>query len=659
MVVTDEKAERAGNKDERENHPLVDLVMDRFEKANSWRSSGCRIMGESPMEWIERMDRAYHKQHEASELEQFPWMRSYFGLIQLKVNATHAWGKNQFLNQRFTPFTLEPTPLADLPKHLDDQAQGRFRSLLLRRLQESGATPDMLIDPALGTLRPEVVPQLEELMRVEKDAARQISHDIAARACNRHARVIKDQLIEGQWHEAFDKTLFDQCLYPYGAMAVERGEIVKWNWQGNRIKRQWETGWRFRHIPVRQVYHAPDARHAQDGSFFIEEITRSKSDLYQLKHSDGAFTDAIDELIAATDSDGYRGDWMHSLTGQGNDTETVFGRDSDVTTLRMQGEVCGSDLADTGLSVNDEDLISITVEVCDGRLLYFDARPFIEGQRSYFSASYVRNSGDAAGISIGMMLYDRQLRINRLEFYGAANERMAHGPVIEQLQRAFAEGETFSFAPWTQVYRSAVAERGDQAIRFHQAQPLWGAIQNQLMAQLVLADHESGIPAFASQGTTAGPQLPTLGQTIVHHQAAAKGIQSWLENNDDQIIAPTIQCMYHDNLIYLKDRSIEADARVHAQGALGAMTRELQGARIAQALPQIIQGAQIGAETGSPLVPTQVARVAMNTFLSELGLPVEQIADNPDTDYTANPMQSAAPGLAIPSGDGRSRVGGL
>ncbi len=638
-----------------EQNPLVDLVMSRYAEAASWKSS-CNVMGASINTWIGRMHRAYHLIHEPSELEQYPNMEAYFGLIHLKVNATWAWGKNQFINQKFAPFVLAPTPDADLPEHLEAQAKARFKQELVRRLTDSGATPEMLIDPTMRVIRTDILPQLTDLMRVEKERARQINYEIASRACKRHTRIIKDQLIEGSWHTAYSAMLFDQALYPFGCMAVERGDTIKWSWSGSRIVRKREEGWTFRHVPVDRAFHAPDCLTAQDGSYFIEQVDRSMADLYQMRSAPNAMPDEIDALLSDIANAGISSSgWMSDNTEVNTLAASVSQpRSGTITTIRMVGEILGSDLAGaSGLSVSDHEVVSVTIEVCNGHLLWFDARPYIDAQRPYVSASYVASNDGPAGPSIGMMLHYRQRRLNRLDLYTQASEAMAHGPVIEQMQAAFANNDQFSFAPWSHVMSGGLAT-GERGLKFHQATPLWSQLYSQLYAHLQLADHECGIPAFAAYGASAGPQIPTLGQTIVHHQAAAKGIQSWLENNDDRVISPVIQVMYHDNLVYLKDPSIEADARVHAQGALGAMARELQAAQIGQAMPQIIQGAQLPDGQGGTLVPTDVAKRAMATFLGQLGLPVDPGSNDPTTDYQPEPYSTGAPGITTQSPDGRS-----
>lgn len=653
MTVSDGVERPRPEESDGERHPLVDIVLGRYEQAKAFRRSGCNLMGASVDTWIDRMDRAYNKVHEPEELHAFPMMRAYFGLIQLKVDATVAWGKNQFLNQRFTPFTISPTPDAELPEHLENQAKAAFKSLLMQKLMASGADPQMMLDPGTGALRMDILPQVQEMMRMEKERARKLNYNIASRACNRHTRVLKDQMIEGGWADEFSSVMFDQCLYPYGAMSVNRGPVIKWAWNGNRHVRKFVEGPIFRHIEVRRAYHAPDAKSAQDGAYFIEEVIRSQSDLHQMRQSEFSFEDNIDALMAAVQSGESGSEWSEQTISSDYGTSPIFGRSDDVVTIRMEGELLGSDLDSVpGLNLDPSEVVSVTIEICDGLLLWFDAKPFIEDQRGYFSASYVRDTRYAAGISVGMKLWDRQIRTNRLDFYQQASERMAHGPVIEQLQRAFSD-EQFRFAPWTQVYSSANTT-GERGIKFHQAAPLWRQLYQQFFSHLQLADHESGIPAFAAYGAQTG-SVPTLGQSVMLHQGAAKGIQAWTENNDDRIIAPVVDMLYHQNLIEMNDPSIQADAKIHARGALGAVARELQATRITQALPQLIQGTQMQGENGQPLVPTSVADQAMRAFITELGLVTDDDGlPDPTTDYSQGAFSDAAPGLDMPPVDGRS-----
>lgn len=629
---------------------LAKLVLDRYERARTYKAGGCQLMGASIDEWIGRMQRAYNKIHEPSELEQFPNMRAYFGLTQMKVNATHGWGRNQLLGQSQAPFVLEPTDIPELPQHLEQRGQAAFRTEVMAKLLKGGADPQMLLDPATGALRAPFVPLLERLAKSSKAKMRQLASDLAMEACGNHTRLIRDELKEGGWQEAFDAAMFDEVLYPFGCMAV--GEWVErpaHAWRGNRFVVKNKMCMTFRHVPVELAFHADDSTSAKDGSFFIEKVERSRANLIQLKADDRSVPSAIDQLLEArqyTTRD-WLGNWAQGkgpVNSQWQDADTI-------TVIRMQGEVLGSDLHDAGItsvSVDKSELLTITAEVCDDVTIWFDVRPYRPNERNYVSSSYQKNMRGPGGLSIGMMLWDRQKRLNRLDYYQQASERMAHGPVIEQMADAMATPEDFQFVPWStfQANPERLASMS-QALRFHQAAPQWAPLYQQFQNHLALADQECGIPAFAAYGSNVGSQIPTLGQETIRFEAAAKGIQSWLQNNDDDVIEPTISLLYYQNLEHFNDQSIESDANVKPLGAVGALEKAKAHMQIVGALPNILKVAQVPGEDGAPMVPPKLVAGAVRTFFQELGLPVDRDWPDPAGSFNLEHQPNRAPGMQV------------
>jgi hypothetical protein len=630
---------------------VAKIVLDRYERARKHKAGGCSIMGASVDEWIQRMDRAYNKIHEPGELEQFPNMRAYFGLTQMKVNATHSWGRNQLLGQSQSPFVLEPTDIPDLPKHLELRGQAAFRSEVMAKMLAAGADPQTLLDPRTGALREPFLPILEKLARDSKGKVRQMAYDLAQEACNNHSRVLKDQLKEGGWQEAFDAMMFDEVLYPFGCMAVaEWQERPTHTWSGNKYVVKPKLGMRFRHVPVDLAFHAPDATSAKDGSFFIEKIERDRANLMQLKLDDRSMPGAIDEILTKrhTTNRDWLGQWTNA-TSRPMDSEWADGET--ITCIRHQGEVLASDLKRAGvsaLSADDAELLTLTVEVCDDMVVWFDVEPWHPNHRNYVSSSYQKNMRSAAGMSIGMMLWDRQKRLNRLDYYQQASERMAHGPVIEEMADAMANPAEFQFTPWSS-FRANPDRLAtmSQALRFHQAAPQWASLYTQFSQHLALGDQECGIPAFAAYGSNVGSQIPTLGQETIRFEAAAKGIQSWLQNNDDDAIEPTISLMYSENLEHLNDKSIESDAIVKPLGAVGALEKAKAHMQIVGALPNILKVAQVPGEDGRAMVPPKLVAAAVRTFFQELGLPVDR--DWPDQSGALAPetLPNRAPGMQV------------
>lgn len=642
-------AESAITESENIADPAAIIVLRRFAESLAWRNSA-QVMGASVSTWLHRMDLAYNKVYEPQELASYPNRRAYFGLINFKVNTTHAWFRNLLLNQRWHPFTITPTPVPDLPDFLDDQAFSRFRLRFLNHLSKSGLQPDDLLGPD-GNIYPALQPAIKQWMAQEADQARQLQYQMASRATEAHTRVIQDQMIEGEWHAANKKVLFDICLNPYGTLAVEMGRVLSRTFNGSRHVNQWKPhGYTFRHVRAKDSFHAPDADSARNGSFFIERLYRTPQAIAGLKGSKYAIADGIDQVLLALQQESADGGDLDIAADA--EFSPHLQPDGTLMCLRMSGNLYGSDIRGirNAPMVNDDDLLSVVIEVAGNRAIYFEAKPFGNEQRGYFSASYSGGVNGAAGISIGMMLYDRQMRMNRLDFFAALSEIMAHGPVIERRSQGMQDASGFTYRPWRE-YESAVDAK-ERALHFHQAQPMWTPLTAQFIQHLQFADHESGIPAFAAYGVRAGSN-PTLGQDVIQYNAASKGVQAAVENYDDDIISPSVTFMYDGNMARLDDPSIKADARIHARGALGAMNKESQMAQTAQTLPILERAAQTPGTDGAPMLDPAILATAYRQVARQQGLPVgEYHPDEFDSTITTN----GQPGIAAPGADGRSRL---
>uniref|UniRef100_UPI002431E556 hypothetical protein n=2 Tax=Rodentibacter pneumotropicus TaxID=758 RepID=UPI002431E556 len=389
-TFNDEKIEMPDNEDELEEvyDELAERVMECFRQAKSYRSS-MQIQGKTVDDWIRRLDDAYHKIHDGEELVSRKNMRSYFGLIQIKINMVASYMRSKYASPTNPPFNITPTPIVELPENKKDQGLERVKAALLNRMIESGLPPEALLGDD-GFLLPKIAKFIEDQSKEAKALLRQEELQIASEATAKMITLIKDQLVENNFSQTLSESLFDIALMPVMVIGYDNQAVVDYQWQKNKYVKKTVIRPTFRRINPINAFFAPDATNAQDGSFFIELTKRTKAQLSSFlgKEELGYNDEALRCVINTGDTH-----WL----GLNTDNKGVLDYmlvDNEIHTLRCQMLIQGKDLIDYGVSSIKEseadDYFNTDIEVCDGRVIRCQIAAHPKGERTYFSASYKR-----------------------------------------------------------------------------------------------------------------------------------------------------------------------------------------------------------------------------------------------------------------------------
>lgn len=256
---------------------LAEKVVECFRQGKSYRSS-LLVQGRSVEDWLIRLEEAYHKIHDQEELAKRPNMRSYFGLIQMKVNNVASYMRSKYANPTNPPFNITPTPVVELPESKREQGLEKVKATLLNKLIEAQLPPEAIVGED-GFLLPEVVKFIDEQAKSAKALLQQEELEIASLATSNMVNLIKDQLIEGRFTQTLSESLFDIALMPVMVVAYENEAVVDYQWNKNRYEKKTVIRPTFRRVNPKNVFFAPDSTNAQDGSFFIELAKRTKAQL--------------------------------------------------------------------------------------------------------------------------------------------------------------------------------------------------------------------------------------------------------------------------------------------------------------------------------------------------------------------------------------------
>lgn len=640
--INKEQVELPSNESELEDvqDNLADRVLENFRLARSYRASK-RIMGRTIDDWFRRLSNAYNKEHEAEELEECENMSSYFGLIHIKTNMAASYMRSKYINPNNPPFAINATPIVELPKDKRDKGLERVKAKLLNKLIETGLPSEALVGDD-GFLLPEIAKIIEQQSKEVKETLRQEELMLASDATSKMTKLIKDQLIEGGFTSAASESFFDVMLMPMMVVSFENESAIEHIWNKNKIVAKNIIRPTFRRVDPVNAYFAPDATSAQDGSFFIELLNRSKAQLASFIGADdlGYFDEVIKDIIENGDND-----WLNSEFEEKFLDKSL--NDDEVSILRCQMLVSGSDLAEYGVEIKEDEkfkYFNADIEVCNYRVIRCNIVAHPNGERTYFSASYKREAGNPYGISVGMMIYDRQLVINRVQYSMLLNSRYSAGPMLEINAAAFDNPADVTLKPFTRVFSNPSGDHNYRGITPHQIQPTFPMLYGFLVNQIRLADDECGLPSFLNGNAGLQGAGSTLGGLAMMTDNAVLGLEDCAFNIDEYFIRPAVTLLYVRNLLG-SDDSVKADAKVVATGLLGLKAELDRAKQLAGLVPQMGQMSQSG------VIPQQMYADTVRDYFKTLGVDTDRYmpSNGVQSDLANIQLDSSVNGL-----DGRS-----
>lgn len=607
---------------------LANLVTDQFNRARSYRSSA-RVMGKTVDEWFRLLYQAYNKIHEQEELDSHPGMSTYFALVQIKANMTASYLRSKFVGSGDkAPFNIEPTPIVELSKKMSDRAFNIVKMNLAMKLAESGIPQEAIIQN--GFINPTIAKYVTEVAKNSKELQRQEEFKMASLATGKMKKKIQDQLIESHYSYAVTELLYDMALYPYAVVAYDNEIVENTKWSGNKYIKERVSKPSFRRINPMNIYFAPDATSAQDGEFIIELMSRSRDEMLgfvgikEYGYIDDAILDVVENCSP---------NWAE-IVGEDGQSKQV---DENVyTVLKCQTLVSGSDLSSYGVKIKESrmnDYFVADIEVVDRRVIRCQVVNHPKGERTYYSASYKRVAGIPYGISVGMMVYDRQLVVNRVQYSMLANSMYSSGPSFEINSNAFDHIGDVSFRPYSKFY-SNPKDHSVVPVRMHNVQPTF-LMQFKLMQdQIRLADDECGLPAFLNGDTGLRGAGRTLGGLAIMQDNAVLGLENCASNIDEFIIRPLVSLLYSRNMISDGDDDMKADAKIQATGLLGLKAEVDKAKALAGVVPQL------GALKEQGVVTDELFAGTVRDYLESLGLPVDNYMPNSAAQFDLNTVSS-------------------
>ena len=552
----------------------------------------------------------------------------YVGLCSLKQRAAESWLIDIIVNNIEKPWTLDSTPEPDLPQSL----KLKVVDLLLKELPNFN-TFDALKDRA-GQLKAAVT----SLAKKASDATTQ-----------RMETHISDQLTEGGWAGTFAQYVAQLTTYPSAILRgpVEIG-VPTAKWSGDKLEVKRGTQLTVRTVSPFNAFPSADATSAQNGSYFIENIEYTQSDLHDLIGVP-SFSAANIRAVLDKYETGFNPTTIErSQENALQDKETGLDAKLGLETLIYNGKIKGKLLAAKGVLVEDpQKYYECEVWVIGDLVIRAVLNPNPLGKRPLYSTSFTKVDGKFWGKGVICLVYDAERVCNASCRALVRNMGYASGPIGEVVSDRLADGEDPSDLRPYNIFRVGpdLTGTGAPAFKFHNVTAIGSDLMAVFDKYMKLADDLSGVPAYVLGNPQVAGAGRTLGGLSMLMGNAAKGIKNVQLNIDRDIITGVVEAFYMYNMLTSKDSTIKADAKVVARGATGLLQRELAQTRTVEIL-QMLQPYTVPGPDGKAIVEPDSLRYLLREILKNTGIDVDKAIPDP---YASDANSELAGALGGPN----------
>ena len=564
----------------------------------------------------------------------------FVDLTETKCRAASAWIREIVLPVGEQPWGVDPTPIPELPMPLK-------QAVVRKALEQANQVMTQVSEADGGVMDPTEFKDLAlDLTEKLRDEAETMLQRKAKDRAKRMERQIADRLTQGGYAKAMDGFVEDFVTYP---AAILKGPVYtrkrELEWGANfepKVSDNPRQTW-FRVSPF-DCYPAPASRDPQQGDF-IERVRFRREELYDLKGLPGYKDDQIDDALLDY-SNGHLEGWLWTeAERQRLEQETLYmwlSPPGVIDALNYWGGVPGWKLMSWGVTSVDGKPLEETrdyecnVLICGRYVLYAAINPDPLNKRPYHRACYDEIPGAFWGRSIPDLCSTSQKMCNSLASALADNLSISSGPQVWVHGDRLADGEqTLEMFPWKIWQLKSDAQQGvNPGIGFFQ--PMSNA--DSLMATFdkweMKADDATGIPRYTYGNEHIGGAGDTASGLSMLMNSAAKGLRRGISNIDANVIGPTIEMTFINEMLYNPDDSIKGDCVPVPRGAAAILIRESAQQRRMQFLNM----------TANPidqqLVGGKYRLALLRETASAMELPVDEVVPSDDA-YEQQQAQAA------------------
>ena len=555
-----------------------------------------------------------------------------------------------FVGSTAQPYTINATPVVDLPEDVEAQLLGKIERELETFIAINGGD--------VGAVRAQVT-EMRQAVQLEENRK-------ASVAADRLRTIIADRLYDADWEAQFIDFIDHFCIYPAAIMkapAVNTRTTMRWD--GTTVSPTTETVRQVENISPFDFFPAPYATDIQTADYVIERRRLTRNELLQLGSASGYDVDVIAEVFEANPNGAPL---PYGSVDDDDISDTAGGDKTDIDAfdaLGYYGRIRNDLLAEYGIEFAKEEMHGASeaeVWVVGGRVIKCLLNPDPLGRRPFYKACFEKVPSSFWGASPAMKLRDTQRVCTASVRALVRNMQYSSGPIGEVRKGAVKDGHApNAVIPHTiRVVDEDNYGSGAPAYRFYTVPSL----SNELVAlfdKFMGYGYELiGIPRVAF-GSPQG--LGTLGRTaggvsIILNQST-KAIKQALRMIESGLIEPVVQDFINYEIRTSNDPDIRGDIRVFARGVSGLMEQESKNGDLEWALQSI--SSMVGVidpTTQKPIVPATAVQRILYTMFKNKGLSTEGIFPDFDRqeafgELTGQPMPQDPAG-GVPDLQGRS-----
>jgi len=559
------------------------------------------------------------------------------------VANAKAWIEDMLNLPNGNIYSLDPTPLPDLPEELSEMIAQAALQKAAEWMQQTGEqpTPDQVFDFA-KRLRSEV------MRRVQAEA------DERAFAMN---ELMHDQCVEGEFFSALMDVINDLAIFPTAWLkgpVVYQDEDLQWTFskEGPVPKVGAVFKPKFYAPSPFDMFPSPNCKRINQGYIF-ERMRLESAALASFKKVPGFNEAAIDEALSLYGSKG-RVDLTayDQIRARLEKREgMLFGFEETIEVLEFQGKLSGKLLMEWGFTkkVNETDYYPVITWSCGGKCIMARLNTNPRGDWNFSCDSFRRRSGSIWGKGIPQVVSLYQKKANGYSRAAANNAATTAGfQTILDVSR-LAEGQLVTTAHAGKIWQVQSGSPGTSSstrapVEFFQPQPIFERLEKLIEGIKRRMDDAAGIPPYAYGSDSGRGAADTVGGLSILMNNAAKGLRSILRHMDEGIIRTSIYRLWVFNMIYHPDHHVKGDIKIVPRGALGQVVKESMFMRRQEFLVQTAN------EVDMQIVGIEGRRSLLEMQEETLDIPKNSIV--PTADELAERLKKQFADQAPPDGAG-------
>ena len=555
---------------------LEGFLAAQFEDARNWKEGESDIQ-DTIIDSLNRRNGKYSSE-KLSKIKQAGSSDVFIGVTGIKCRAFESWVHDIYTNaKRKRTWSLKPTPIADLPK----EEQTRIAASVMMKYEEALAAGIEMTEMDAYNMASQ--------MRAEIIAK---NYKEADKKADKMSRLIHDQMIEGNWIEAFDKAVMDlssskACIIKGPIFRKRKNKVGFEKKKGKTvIKYDEKIIPTFERVSPIDLYPGRSCDTVNDG-FLAERMIISRQSILLNRDEDGYIKENIEKVAKYSNRTGSA--YTNSYRQERDDVEN---KDTDhpvdmsspmLEAIEYWACVPGSMLPSYGIikdangneldPLMDYDINAITV---DGCVIYVKLNEDPLQKRPYSVYGYAKEVGGFWYQGIPELIKNEQDIVNAAARSMVNNLGISSGPqvVIPDTNRIPTGQDISSMHPWKIWQGTNMGNTTAPLVDFFQPDSRSNEMLGVINQAFKITDNTLEMPAYSyGSDKVAGAGRTATGLSMLMG-SSSKGLKRILMGLDRYVFQDIVEKMYDWNMMNSEDDLIKGDMNFMSEGIMSVIMKE-------------------------------------------------------------------------------------